>query len=333
MRDVVILGSTGSIGTQALDLVRANPDRFRVVGLTAGGGNPDLFERQVAEVIARHPGAFSGLGEEASVEAAPAAVRRRAQRHHRRCRAPADAGRARGRGARWRSPTRSRSSSAARWSRSAPSPARSCRSTASTARSRRACAAAATTRYDASCSPRAAARSADGPAPSSPTSRPSRRWPTQLRRWAGDHHQLGDPRQQGPRGDRGAPPLRRAVRPDRRRRPPPAAHPLDGRVHRRRRRSPRSACRRCWCRSPSGWPGPTGSPTRRRRSTGRKAGGLAVLAARRRGLPGGRAGPRGGQPRRHGPGGLQRGQRGVRGRLPRRSAAVPGDRRRDRHAC
>ena len=35
-RDIVILGSTGSIGTQALDLVRANPDRFRVVGLTAG---------------------------------------------------------------------------------------------------------------------------------------------------------------------------------------------------------------------------------------------------------------------------------------------------------
>ena len=42
-RDVVVLGSTGSIGTQALDLVRANPDRFRVVGLTAGGSNPELF--------------------------------------------------------------------------------------------------------------------------------------------------------------------------------------------------------------------------------------------------------------------------------------------------
>ena len=39
-RDIVILGSTGSIGTQALDLVRANPDRFRVVGLTAGGVQP-----------------------------------------------------------------------------------------------------------------------------------------------------------------------------------------------------------------------------------------------------------------------------------------------------
>ncbi|GAB2985836.1 1-deoxy-D-xylulose-5-phosphate reductoisomerase [Nocardioides montaniterrae] len=66
MRDVVILGSTGSIGTQALDLVRANPDRFRVVGLTAGGGNPDLFQRQVAEFTP----AVSGLGEQASIEAA-----------------------------------------------------------------------------------------------------------------------------------------------------------------------------------------------------------------------------------------------------------------------
>ncbi|MFT4287213.1 1-deoxy-D-xylulose-5-phosphate reductoisomerase [Nocardioides sp.] len=65
-RDVVILGSTGSIGTQALDLVRANPDRFRVVGLTAGGANKELFEQQVAEL---RPG-FSGLGEQACVEAA-----------------------------------------------------------------------------------------------------------------------------------------------------------------------------------------------------------------------------------------------------------------------
>jgi 1-deoxy-D-xylulose-5-phosphate reductoisomerase len=65
-RDVVILGSTGSIGTQALDLVRANPDRFRVVGLTAGGSSPELFAAQVDEF---RP-AFSGLGEEASVEAA-----------------------------------------------------------------------------------------------------------------------------------------------------------------------------------------------------------------------------------------------------------------------
>ena len=66
MRDVVVLGSTGSIGTQALDIVRANPDRFRVVGLTAGGSNPELFEQQVAEFAP----AYAGLGEDASTEAA-----------------------------------------------------------------------------------------------------------------------------------------------------------------------------------------------------------------------------------------------------------------------
>ncbi|MDO7869223.1 1-deoxy-D-xylulose-5-phosphate reductoisomerase [Nocardioides jiangxiensis] len=65
-RDIVVLGSTGSIGTQALDLVRANPDRFRVVALTAGGSSVELFEQQVAEFAP----AFSGLGEEASTEAA-----------------------------------------------------------------------------------------------------------------------------------------------------------------------------------------------------------------------------------------------------------------------
>jgi 1-deoxy-D-xylulose-5-phosphate reductoisomerase len=48
-RDVVILGSTGSIGTQALDIIRRNPGRFRVVALAAGGGNPDLLARQAAE--------------------------------------------------------------------------------------------------------------------------------------------------------------------------------------------------------------------------------------------------------------------------------------------
>ena len=48
-RDVVILGSTGSIGTQALDIIRRNRDRFRVAGLAAGGGNPELLAQQAAE--------------------------------------------------------------------------------------------------------------------------------------------------------------------------------------------------------------------------------------------------------------------------------------------
>jgi 1-deoxy-D-xylulose-5-phosphate reductoisomerase len=46
---VAILGSTGSIGTQALEVVAANPDRFEVVALAAGGGNPALLARQAIE--------------------------------------------------------------------------------------------------------------------------------------------------------------------------------------------------------------------------------------------------------------------------------------------
>jgi len=69
-RDVVVLGSTGSIGTQALEIVRRAPDRFRVVGITAGGGNRELFEEQAAELRAAYPGLYTGLGEEASTEAA-----------------------------------------------------------------------------------------------------------------------------------------------------------------------------------------------------------------------------------------------------------------------
>ncbi|MFD1827429.1 1-deoxy-D-xylulose-5-phosphate reductoisomerase [Mumia zhuanghuii] len=45
-RDVVVLGSTGSIGTQALELVTANPDRFRVTGIAAGGSDPVLLAQQ-----------------------------------------------------------------------------------------------------------------------------------------------------------------------------------------------------------------------------------------------------------------------------------------------
>ncbi len=46
---VLVLGSTGSIGTQALEVIAANPDRFELVGLAAGGARPDLLARQRAE--------------------------------------------------------------------------------------------------------------------------------------------------------------------------------------------------------------------------------------------------------------------------------------------
>jgi len=47
MRDIVILGSTGSIGVQALEVVAANPTKFRVVGLSAGANNLERLTEQV----------------------------------------------------------------------------------------------------------------------------------------------------------------------------------------------------------------------------------------------------------------------------------------------
>lgn len=42
MKKIVILGATGSVGSSTLDVVRENPDRFRVVGLAAGSGSDRL---------------------------------------------------------------------------------------------------------------------------------------------------------------------------------------------------------------------------------------------------------------------------------------------------
>ena len=49
-RDVVLLGSTGSIGTQALDVVSRNPERFRVVALAAGGGDVGTLAEQAVRL-------------------------------------------------------------------------------------------------------------------------------------------------------------------------------------------------------------------------------------------------------------------------------------------
>ena len=45
---VVILGSTGSIGTQGLDVISRHPERFTVTGLAAGGAHVRLLAQQVA---------------------------------------------------------------------------------------------------------------------------------------------------------------------------------------------------------------------------------------------------------------------------------------------
>ncbi|MDX6355600.1 MAG: 1-deoxy-D-xylulose-5-phosphate reductoisomerase [Streptomyces sp.] len=80
-RDIVILGSTGSIGTQAIDVVLRNPDRFRVVAISAAGGRVELLAEQarrlgvhtvavadpaavapLREALARHYGSGTGPG-------------------------------------------------------------------------------------------------------------------------------------------------------------------------------------------------------------------------------------------------------------------------------
>jgi 1-deoxy-D-xylulose-5-phosphate reductoisomerase len=53
MRRILVLGSTGSIGTQALDVIRANPRRFEVVGLAAGSDRSGL-DAQAAEFGVEH---------------------------------------------------------------------------------------------------------------------------------------------------------------------------------------------------------------------------------------------------------------------------------------
>lgn len=65
---VLILGSTGSIGTQALDVIAANPERFEIVGLAAGGGNADLLARQrsrtgVTNIAVADPAAAQIVGD------------------------------------------------------------------------------------------------------------------------------------------------------------------------------------------------------------------------------------------------------------------------------
>ncbi|MFD2025547.1 1-deoxy-D-xylulose-5-phosphate reductoisomerase [Promicromonospora aerolata] len=53
MRSVTLLGSTGSIGTQAIDVIQRNPDRFRVDALSAGGSDLPALARQAAALGVR----------------------------------------------------------------------------------------------------------------------------------------------------------------------------------------------------------------------------------------------------------------------------------------
>ncbi|MCU1530966.1 MAG: 1-deoxy-D-xylulose 5-phosphate reductoisomerase [Arthrobacter sp.] len=59
-RRIVLLGSTGSIGTQAIDVIDGAPHLFEVVALSAGGGNLELLARQAVHTRARAVGVAAG---------------------------------------------------------------------------------------------------------------------------------------------------------------------------------------------------------------------------------------------------------------------------------
>ena len=74
-RRVVVLGSTGSVGAQALDVVLGAPDRFEVVGLAAGGSDPESLARQAVRLGVP----IVGVADEAAVAPLRAALRTAAE--------------------------------------------------------------------------------------------------------------------------------------------------------------------------------------------------------------------------------------------------------------
>ena len=319
-RDVAVLGSTGSIGTQALDIVRANPDRFRVVGADRG----------------REPSGTCSTRRWRSSRRRSAGSGRR--RRPRRPRGP---------------PTSCSTASPARsgsrptlaaldagntlalankeslimggplvLERAKPGPDRAGRLRA-LARWPSACAAARAEEVrrlvlTASAAGRSAA------APASELARGHARGgarPPDLGHGPGRDDQLRHPGQQGSRGDRGTPALRHPLRPDRGRGPPDLGGALDGGV---RRRLDAGAGQPADDADPDRARPGLARPGARHRAAGRLDADqhLGVLPARRRGVPGRAPGPRGGGARRHGARGLQRRQRGLRRGVPQRSAAA-----------
>ena len=68
MRDVVVLGSTGSIGVQTLEIVAANPNKFRLVGLSGGRKNPQLLMQQAKKFNVPIVGSMAAAPETAGVQ-------------------------------------------------------------------------------------------------------------------------------------------------------------------------------------------------------------------------------------------------------------------------
>ena len=247
MKRVAILGATGSVGAQALAVCAADP-QLQVVAL-AGGRNADAL--RAAAAAARRRPARPRLGRRPRRHRPPrrgVRRRRRAERHRRRGRprrlarraplrrrpGPRQQGVAGRRRARWCWP---------RWPRSG----RRLLPVDSEHSALLQCTAGDARRRD----PVAGADRVRRTVPRPHGRRPARRRPGRRARAPDlghgreDHDRLGDADEQGPRGDRGALPVRPAVRPHRGRGAPAVDRPRHGADARRRadraRRAPRHA--------------------------------------------------------------------------------------------
>ena len=79
-RRVAVLGSTGSIGTQTLDVARRHPDRLEIVALAAGTRVDELLAQALSALQAAHAAIAAGgafdVAKLAAVEEEAAAIRR-----------------------------------------------------------------------------------------------------------------------------------------------------------------------------------------------------------------------------------------------------------------
>ncbi len=230
MRRVLLLGSTGSIGTQALDVIRANPRRFEVVGLSAGveprrasrrrppsstsstspsgRSRPSSLVRDVeADVVLNGITGSVGLGPTLAALEMRAHARPREQGVAHRRRRPRHRDRA------------ARADRAGRLEHSAIAQALRIRRPVGGAPAR------------ADRVRRSVPRAAAGGARRRHAGRGAR--PPDVGHGPRGHDELGDAREQGPRGHRGASAVRCALRRHRGRGAPAVDRALDGRVHRR----------------------------------------------------------------------------------------------------
>jgi 1-deoxy-D-xylulose 5-phosphate reductoisomerase len=74
VKHVIILGSTGSIGTQALQVIADNPDKFHVVGIAAAGRNPQLIIDQ-AQALRLNPDHIAVANPQAAEPSPPRPVK------------------------------------------------------------------------------------------------------------------------------------------------------------------------------------------------------------------------------------------------------------------